>query len=1437
MRPPNSGMVDNQGMMGGEGNPNYTAQWVQQQNANLQNYQNFNEMNAADFQPPQNNMNLGPPGGPPGNQPGGNGNNGPWPPSQQQPQQQGNPNMGMQPPPGMQNSPGNNFNPMMQSGGGGGPVFPPGMNMPMDIPTSMIGSFMSNPANSNLMQSKVPDENLTPEQRQKREESLANLRKIQQLLFPDQGGEGGPHPPNPRMGMPGPGGMNPAAMGPNMNNMNPNMMQNMNPNMFGPNRQGMMPGQQNMMMPGQQNMMMSGQQNMMMSHPFGGPNPPNMENLSPAQREWFRLQQEFYHDKHARHPHPGKFPPGHMPNAGGGQGPPPSYFTSVAQRRAAPGSIGPSEPTSPNPNNGPMPSPHFSSGHPSPAPPADMQGQFMFPGQRRPSFGSPNQLSPGFNPQGPGPGPVPGPGPGPGPGGPPGNFEMMPGSPAGFYKETMMRGGPPGGGKIPEAMLQRAGNPEHYQPVPSPSTPSSTAAGSLNKPPPSYAQSQSQKRKRGASEDIDDLYKKLQPAPSPQQINYLNQFEGQELTITKQLNNAYKEPMNQSPMVANQDGGGFPGNHPTRSPLPPTSSAPGPLDSISNMAAMTSVASQGQQNSRPPVTAPGSVSGPPSVGQMSVASPMSQSGNIMSPRNNSVPVTSPLSNNPGVVTTAGQTPRSSTGSFMSGAGQRLSHYEPPPPNSALTTSTAPNGSKQHKNSTMDNITSASLANLAKGVENLSNQMQQSMMQGGPFHNIQIQGQMTEISENGQPQSTMSSMVNPNMSQNMGMPSNANMPSNPGMPPNQGMPQNAGMPPGMPHGSGMPPGAGMPQGPPGMHPNPNFPQNPGMAPNSGMQSNPGMMPPNSDMSGNPGMPHNPGGQPHPGMPPNPGMPQNSGMPPQQQRSMGGMPHGGQPPNVNNTYVNATMTIQQMNIQGVNPGFEGNPSMQIQQMNSSGGMPPSSAPPGGAPSAMSMAQSQNMMSSMGAAAANAANAHMDPMAAAQMGQKFPPGPSPSGQFPAQGPPPGSPMMPGPLSGGGPGGGVGPGGGPMPATTGPTPTSTASGMMPSPSSNYQPPNSSSVGNANVQIQAKAPNTIQYLPANPPSSQPSQPIQMPNIPGVSSMGVSGKQQAEMEMMRRFSSPMSGMDPKMNNAKHFFPETSQSQNMPPHLSRMGLSMGGPTPPMGAQMQMAGGPMSGAAQAQSMMVGSPPGHMGPGSPFGNQIPGPNPGQSQSMMIGNPMMQGSQQMQMQQMNMQKSMMNVGGPRGPSPGMPGMGGPGGPSLAPVRSPDFIMGQQQGSYGPGFQQFQQQLYATRGPRGAGPGGMMGGMADRMGPGGGPGMPGQRGGPGMRPGPTMSPNMAAGMGPGMPPHGMGPQMGMMSDGGPMGRSMGMPMGSMGPGMGSQSMHPGMGPGGPGPGQAAGMGPGPGMGQGGPMGPGQGMMAGMGPGGPGGMPSNMQFI
>jgi hypothetical protein len=61
--------------------------------------------------------------------------------------------------------------------------------------------------NQNLSHHKVPDENLTPEQLKKREESLTNLRKIQQMLFPEQRGGHQGFGPMPGQGPgPGPGG-------------------------------------------------------------------------------------------------------------------------------------------------------------------------------------------------------------------------------------------------------------------------------------------------------------------------------------------------------------------------------------------------------------------------------------------------------------------------------------------------------------------------------------------------------------------------------------------------------------------------------------------------------------------------------------------------------------------------------------------------------------------------------------------------------------------------------------------------------------------------------------------------------------------------------------------------------------------------------------------------------------------------------------------------------------------------------------------------------------------------------------------------------------------------------------------------------------------------------------------------------------------------------
>ncbi len=480
---------------------------------------------------------------------------------------------------------------------------------------------------------------------------------------------------------------------------------------------------------------------------------------------------------------------------------------------------------------------------------------------------------------------------------------------------------------------------------------------------------------------MDELYKKLQPAPSPQQFNYLNQFEGQELTITKQLNLAYQEPTSDSPGPG-QSGGMPPGGGPVGQGGPPTSSAPDPLAPIpspmgsqagttggphsvsgsvaSPMPAGGSTSGAGQTGNNPPTssantsnsgnttpstsqptTTPGTGSTSNQTGnntgsgnQPSLSSSTSSSGaptqqtNTLSQQNNpGAPPGGQLGSAPPGGQLGSAPPGGQLGSAPPGGnlGSRLTHYDPPS-----------SGANAPSKSSLTNITSASLANLAKGVEHLSNQMQQNMLQGGPFHNIQIQGQMSDIEGGG-------------------------------------------------------PGAGL-----GKEPT-NGPLSPSAA----------------------------------GALAQPGTPQQSSsqVPPNQQ------------PSVNNTYVNANLSIQQLNIQSVNqPGPGANPQMQIQQMSNEMNLPPGANGPMGA----SMSQQQSQMMFNGPGPQGPPGQPMDPMAQAKMD---------------------------PMAGYGPGG--------MPPrgfATGP-PSSGPSPGIPSP--NYR-------GNANVQVQAKAPNTIQYLPANPPSSQP---------------------------------------------------------------------------------------------------------------------------------------------------------------------------------------------------------------------------------------------------------------------------------------------------------------------------------------------------------------
>ena len=268
----------------------------------------------------------------------------------------------------------------------------------------------------------------------------------------------------------------------------------------------------------------------------------------------------------------------------------------------------------------------------------------------------------------------------------------------------------------------------------------------------------------------DSLYKRLQPAPSPQQFSYLNQFDGQELTITKQLNTAFVSP-----------------GDPLSRPLP-----------------------TGSPRTSPAHEAPTSC--PPSASTPAGQSP------AVDARPQSVGTAPALAPPPGVDPSK----------------TLVSPYATPPAGSALTS----------------NITSESLANLAKGVSDLSDQMQAKMLQGGPFHTIQVQGNMADVNQvpgtnSGTPQSE--DKANPDVSVKQekktsprGQPpaSNGGPPPPPQQPPIQGqfhpgapgplqgqvnpMSMSGGgqmmMPPGeMMNGGGPPPQFRMPVDPRSLHP--------------------------------------------------------------------------------------------------------------------------------------------------------------------------------------------------------------------------------------------------------------------------------------------------------------------------------------------------------------------------------------------------------------------------------------------------------------------------------------------------------------------------------------------------------------------------------------------------------------------------------------------
>ncbi|RZF33275.1 hypothetical protein LSTR_LSTR007620 [Laodelphax striatellus] len=303
---------------------------------------------------------------------------------------------------------------------------------------------------------KVPDENLTPQQRQHREEQLATLRKMQQMLFPENHSPGevpsGQPPTGPNaLTMPAS-----AAGGGGSTDLDEVIPLTSDPNDIA-----------------------------MSPHPHPKGQPPMT-----AQAEWQKMQLQFYEERKKK-PCPSTDNNQAMRNRN--QGPPPPYHPTT-RSASVPVAMPSPNPSSPNntTSNLSLPSPRTCSGLNSPA------------GRNPPGAGpSPSHESPA----------------------PPSTSN--PGTPhSPPSKKEKLNGGGAGGTPV-------AGD---FSPTPSSQhSPDGMFCRSL--------QSLAQKQQSALSKEPN-----LMPVPSPQQIQYLNAFEGQELTIQKQPNTSLKEP-NMSPTL------------------------------------------------------------------------------------------------------------------------------------------------------------------------------------------------------------------------------------------------------------------------------------------------------------------------------------------------------------------------------------------------------------------------------------------------------------------------------------------------------------------------------------------------------------------------------------------------------------------------------------------------------------------------------------------------------------------------------------------------------------------------------------------------------------------------------------------------------------------------------------------------------------------------
>ena len=352
--------------------------------------------------------------------------------------------------------------PPMQPGYMEGPMMPggPGQQFPTGNPPGCPpGGAMPQRLN-HIPNVKVPDEVLTPQQRQHREEQLAALRKVTQMLQ-------GPHQmdPNSPQNSPGPYGPVSQAGGPPGPMMQP--------------QRGPPSGQR---MPMEAGPPMGGQMQR-----FGPP----IDNMMPGPGQGPGI-------RNSMPPHGSPFP----------------WRPENAHMTSGPGPVMTPQ-TSMGEDFGAMYSQAGRGGPMGGGPPMSMA-----PG------GPPNQRMP----MGPGPGPM--------PEGPPGS-----GPPPRLPIQAQMEWQ-----KLQQQYYEDKRRQHHSDPS-SPLTPTSKVPGGPGGP-----------IIRGQNPPEPNLM----PVPSPQQIQYLHAFDGQELTIQKQPNSAIKEDnvnMTGSPMQPGKLEGSFNANH------------------------------------------------------------------------------------------------------------------------------------------------------------------------------------------------------------------------------------------------------------------------------------------------------------------------------------------------------------------------------------------------------------------------------------------------------------------------------------------------------------------------------------------------------------------------------------------------------------------------------------------------------------------------------------------------------------------------------------------------------------------------------------------------------------------------------------------------------------------------------------------------------------